>query len=104
MKQISVVIPTRDRPSALDACLAGLEAQTLSPERFEVVVVDDGGSAPVDEIVARKDDRLRISLSRRPHAGPAAARRSARSLRVILVGRAMSASERKIQGLSDAYH
>jgi cellulose synthase/poly-beta-1,6-N-acetylglucosamine synthase-like glycosyltransferase len=74
MKQISVVIPTRDRPDALDACLAGLKAQTLPRMRFEVVVVDDGGSAAVGDVVGRHLDWLRISLSRRRHAGPAAAR------------------------------
>jgi len=71
---ISVVIPTRNRPGALDACLAGLAAQTLPSERFEVVVVDDGGSAELGDVVDRYQGSLSISLSRRPHAGPSAAR------------------------------
>lgn len=37
---ISVVVPTRDRPDALERCLAALAAQTAP--RLEVVVVDDG--------------------------------------------------------------
>jgi len=71
---ISIVIPTRDRPDALDACLAALAEQSLSPERFEVVVVDDGGAAELGEVVDRHRDSLRLSLTRRAHAGPAAAR------------------------------
>lgn len=71
---ISIVIPTRDRPDALDACLAALAEQTLSPERFEVVVVDDGGAAGLEDAVDRHRDSLHISLNRRAHAGPAAAR------------------------------
>jgi glycosyltransferase involved in cell wall biosynthesis len=71
---ISIVIPTRDRPSALDACLAALAEQTIPSERFEVVVVDDGGAAELGAVVDRHRDSLRISLTRRAHAGPAAAR------------------------------
>jgi glycosyltransferase involved in cell wall biosynthesis len=71
---ISIVVPTRDRPDALNACLAALARQTLSRERFEVVVVDDGGAADLAEVVDRHRDSLRVSLDRRPHAGPAAAR------------------------------
>lgn len=70
----SIVIPTRDRPEALDACLVALAGQSLSPERFEVVVVDDGGSAVLEDVVDRHSGSLRLTLSRRPHAGPAAAR------------------------------
>lgn len=36
--QISVVVPTRDRPEALQCCLAALEAQSVP---LEVVVVED---------------------------------------------------------------
>ena len=74
IEPISVVIPTHDRPAALDACLAGLAAQTLPSERFEVVVVDDGGSVELGHVVDRHGGSLSISLSRHPHAGPAAAR------------------------------
>jgi glycosyltransferase involved in cell wall biosynthesis len=38
---VSVVIPTRDRASLLRRTLAGLAAQDLAPDRFEVIVVDD---------------------------------------------------------------
>jgi cellulose synthase/poly-beta-1,6-N-acetylglucosamine synthase-like glycosyltransferase len=77
---ISVVIPTHDRPAALDACLAALGAQTVRSEQFEVVVVDDGGSFEVGDVVDRHQSSLRISLSRRAHAGPASARNAGAEL------------------------
>jgi cellulose synthase/poly-beta-1,6-N-acetylglucosamine synthase-like glycosyltransferase len=77
---ISVVVPTHDRPAALGACLAALAAQTVRPERFEVIVVDDGGSVEVGDVVDRHQSSLRITLSRRPHAGPAAARNAGAEL------------------------
>ena len=69
---ISVVVPTRDRPAELEACLAALDAQTVF-ERLEVVVVDDGSVAAenVADIVARHPN---ATLVRRGGAGPAAAR------------------------------
>src|SRR3712207_7737623 len=39
--EITVVIPTRDRPAILGETLAGLEPQ-LDDVVFEVIVVDDG--------------------------------------------------------------
>lgn len=71
---ISIVIPTRDRPGALDACLGALAEQSLPRERFEVVVVDDGGLVELGDVVDRHRDPLQISLIRQAHAGPAAAR------------------------------
>jgi glycosyltransferase involved in cell wall biosynthesis len=74
------VIPTHERPAALHTCLAALAAQTLDSERFEVVVVDDGGSVELGDIVDRHRGSLRISLTRHPHAGPAAARNAGAEL------------------------
>jgi GT2 family glycosyltransferase len=42
--QVSVVVPTRDRPELLRRCLAGLEAQTIPVE--VVVVEDEDGRGP----------------------------------------------------------
>jgi GT2 family glycosyltransferase len=39
---ISVVIPHLNQPELLAGCLAALARQTLAPDRFEVVVVDNG--------------------------------------------------------------
>ena len=46
----SVVVPTRDRPRELEACLARLApgAQTLEAQRYEVIVTDDGDFEATD--------------------------------------------------------
>jgi glycosyltransferase involved in cell wall biosynthesis len=75
---ISVVVPTKDRPAGLAAVLRALAAQTLTPERFEVIVVDDG-STPAVQAAAR------VVRHERPR-GPAAARNSGwRAARAPLV-------------------
>lgn len=38
---VSVVVPTWGRLDQLDSCLDALSRQTLAPERFEIVIVDD---------------------------------------------------------------
>ena len=69
---ISVVVPTRDRPDALDACLAALDRQTVAGS-LEVVVVDDSSDAAkeVADVVGRHEP---ARLARVRSAGPAAAR------------------------------
>jgi GT2 family glycosyltransferase len=54
---VSVVVPTHNRPAGLAALLGALRAQTLDPARFEVIVVDDGSDPPVsaDVRVIRRD-------------------------------------------------
>ena len=69
---VSVVVPTRDRPEALQRCLAALTAQSLG-DRLEVVVVDDGSRAS-DEVAAVVARHPGARLVRRTGAGPAAAR------------------------------
>ena len=48
---LSVVIPTRDQEERLRLVLCALEGQTLTPDRFEVVVVDDGCSDGTPDMV-----------------------------------------------------
>ena len=43
--EISVVIPTKDRPENLSLTLAGYRAQSLARDRFELVLVNDHGDA-----------------------------------------------------------
>lgn len=72
--RVTVVIPAHDRPRALASCLQALADQTLDPERFEVVVVDDGSPAPLQPATAALAGRLRLTLERQENKGPAAAR------------------------------
>lgn len=69
---ISVVVPTRDRPAALESCLAALAAQTAA-DRLEVVVVDDGSLAAAEVAAIASAHRL-VRLLVLPGLGPAAAR------------------------------
>lgn len=70
----TVVVPTYDRPDGLARCLAALAAQTLPTERFEVVVVDDGGTVPARRVVASVAGALDVRVVEQPNAGPATAR------------------------------
>ena len=70
----SVVIATRDRPERLAACLESLAGQDYPRERFEVIVVDDGGHSELKQVGARYRDRLRLRTLERPFSGRSAAR------------------------------
>lgn len=52
--RLSVVIPTCRRPQLLGRCLDALEAQTLPPAAYEIIVVDDGQSADVRALCERR--------------------------------------------------
>lgn len=69
----SIVIPTFDRPGPLGTCLYALDALDFPRDRFEAIVVDDGGTAP-DAVVAAFDTRFSVTLLKQAHRGPAAAR------------------------------
>jgi glycosyltransferase involved in cell wall biosynthesis len=69
--EVTVVIPARDRPAQLRACLHALARQTLGARRFEVVVVDDGSAVP---LAPAAPAGLDVVLVAQRHAGSAAAR------------------------------
>jgi glycosyltransferase involved in cell wall biosynthesis len=70
---ISVVIPTHDRPAGLSRLLTALRRQSLGVHRFEAIVVDDGSHVPVPS----DPDGLRLRVIRHDRPlGPAAARNS----------------------------
>ncbi len=67
---ISVVIPHLNQPDALEACLSSLDAQRLSRDRFEIVVVDNGSTNLPREIVAQHPG-VRLLQETQPGPGPA---------------------------------
>jgi len=69
---VAVVVPTHDRPDSLRTCLAGLVAQDYPPERYEIVVVDDGSTAVVAD--SGLVDACSVRVIRQPHRGVSAAR------------------------------
>lgn len=70
----SIVIPTYNRPAQLAACLEACARFDYPRDRFEVIAVDDGGTTPLDAVVARFHGVLTLKLLRQENAGPAAAR------------------------------
>lgn len=70
--EISVIIPTRNRPTALAQCLESLAAQEPSSGCFEVLVVDDGSSCVLD--IDRFGSQIDLTVLRQNPSGPAAAR------------------------------
>jgi glycosyltransferase involved in cell wall biosynthesis len=71
---VTVIVPTRGRPQALERCLAALETQTLGNRRFEVVVVADGDDPAVGETLQRRHASFDLTILQQERAGPAAAR------------------------------
>jgi GT2 family glycosyltransferase len=70
----SIVVPTYHRRSELRLCLAAISKLETDPERFEVIVVDDGSPSPAHDLVRVYDGTMDISLVVQRNAGPAAAR------------------------------
>jgi glycosyltransferase involved in cell wall biosynthesis len=67
---VSVVIPVHNGAATLPDCLRALDAQTLDPSRFEVIVVDDGS----DDGSGTAAGAQGALVLRQPRRGPAAAR------------------------------
>lgn len=67
---ISVIIPVYNGSKTLPACLRALKNQTILPEAFEIIVVDDG-STDGTALVAQQPG---VRVLRQSNAGAAAAR------------------------------
>lgn len=80
MTDFTVIIPTCDRPGPLARCLAALSAQDYPRDRFQVVVVDDGGRVPAGAAAAPYRERLPLEVVRQDNGGPASARNRGASL------------------------
>jgi GT2 family glycosyltransferase len=75
--ELSVLVVTCGRPEALRRVLADLAAQGLEPERFEVLVSDDGSKTPAAEAAAGFEASFPLRFVRGPRRGPATARNRA---------------------------
>ncbi len=72
--KLSVVVATFNRREMLARLLRQFDAQTLSPEGFEVIVVDDGSREPVGPALADLRTRYALRIERQENRGAAAAR------------------------------
>ena len=70
----SVVVPTRNRPECLRACLDSLEELDYPRERFEVIVVNDGGDYSPAVMIDSFRPRFDVKLIDVEQCGPAGAR------------------------------
>ena len=72
--RVSVVVPTHNRKQKLLACLDALGRQSVLPQEFEVVVVDDGSTDGTGEALESRRDPFRLRYFRQEATGPGAAR------------------------------
>ena len=71
---LSVLVVTCNRPEKLRRVLQDLGRQSLAPERFEVLVGDDGSETPAEQALQGLELRCPVEVVRGPRRGPAAAR------------------------------
>jgi GT2 family glycosyltransferase len=71
---ISVIVPTRNRPQKIEMCLRAIAGQSYPHDRFEVIVVDDGSDVPLAPTILPFRAHLQLQLLEQKHAGPARAR------------------------------
>lgn len=73
--KITVIVPARDRPDLLAACLDRLVRQTMDSAAYEVVVCDDGSAVNLAHVVAQHNGCMpAVRLLQQSAKGPAAAR------------------------------
>jgi glycosyltransferase involved in cell wall biosynthesis len=91
-RDLSVIIPTRNRVESLARCLDALKNQNLAPARFEVVIVDndsdDGSYDKANQRAGAMPFRTTVLVEKQ--RGPAAARNKgidhARGRRLLFIG------------------
>lgn len=74
MMQFSVIIPTRNRPERLAACLRSFGQLDYPAGAWELIVVNDGGADSFTAVSPQHQQTLPLRLITVPQAGPAAAR------------------------------
>lgn len=71
----SIIVPTFSRVERLRVCLEALVQLDYPRDRFEVIVVNDGGKMPADAVTPFCE-WINVKYIAQPHAGPATARNS----------------------------
>lgn len=74
LPELTVLIPTYNRRDIVARCLASLSKQTLAPEKYELVVIDDGSTDDTVEMLEGLDLKPTLRWKRIPHVGPSGAR------------------------------
>lgn len=72
--EVSVVVPTYNRPGPLAVCLRALAALAYPRNRYEVIIVDDGGIAALGPAIDPVRQRIDVKLVQCSHGGVSRAR------------------------------
>ncbi len=70
----SIIVPTYNRPMALARCLEGIAALDYPRERFQVIVVNDGGATIPAASVREYEKFFELCVVCQSNRGPSAAR------------------------------
>ncbi|MFV1986234.1 MAG: glycosyltransferase family 2 protein [Gemmatimonadota bacterium] len=70
----TVVVPTYNRPELVRQCAEAIVDLDYPRTRYELIVVDDGGSTPLGPILEPLRDRGTVRLIEQANEGPASAR------------------------------
>jgi GT2 family glycosyltransferase len=70
----SIVVPTHNRPRLVAECLQAFGRLEYPRDRFEVLVINDGGDTRLDTVVAFSQSQYTLTLLTQLRRGPAAAR------------------------------
>lgn len=76
---LSIIIPTYNRPQELAGCLDSLTRLEYDRHGFEVIVVDDGSLVSPEPVMTPFHDGISLRLLRQKHVGPASARNAGAS-------------------------
>jgi glycosyltransferase involved in cell wall biosynthesis len=71
---LSVVVATYNRAQLLPVLFKCLAEQTLAPDKFELILVDDGSREPARDIVEAQQTQFAVKLIEQANAGQASAR------------------------------
>jgi glycosyltransferase involved in cell wall biosynthesis len=75
----SIIVPTYNRQRKLTACLKSIAFLDYPNNRFEVIVVDDGGKTSLDDVISLFQKQINLTLLTQSHRGPASARNTGAS-------------------------
>ena len=99
--RVSVIIPTHNRKEKLLTCLDALARQSVLPQEFEVLVVDDGSTDGTAEAVAARQVPFTLRYYRQQGGGPGAARnlgiQQAAGELILFIGDDILADERLLE-------
>jgi GT2 family glycosyltransferase/glycosyltransferase involved in cell wall biosynthesis len=99
--RVSVIVPTHNRKDKLLACLDALARQSVLPQEFEVVVVDDGSTDGTGEALDSRRFPFDLRVYRQDGGGPGTARNlgieQAAGELVLFIGDDILADERLLE-------